>query len=67
MKEENNYFVAFQKFLLIAIVTTPIIIEAKIFFVLYMHSAIKNIAIIPDIPSFNIAGVTKDSSNVGGK
>ena len=48
-------------------VTTPMTIERKTFFVLYMHAAIKNIAKMPAKPSFNITGVTNDNNKVGGK
>ena len=48
-------------------VTTPITIERKTFFVLYMHTAIKNITKIPAKPSFNITGVTNDNNKVGGR
>ncbi len=48
-------------------VTTPITIERKTFFVLYMHTAINNIAKMPAKPSFNITGVTNDNNKVGGK
>ena len=42
-------------------------IERKTFFVLYMQTAIKNIAKIPAKPSFNTTGVTNDNNKVGGK
>ena len=42
-------------------------IERKTFFVLYMHTAIKNTAKMPAKSSFNITGVTNDNNKVGGK
>ena len=48
-------------------VTTPTIIERKIFFVLYIHTAIKKNAKIPAKPSFNTTGVTNDNNKVGGR
>ena len=67
-KQELNYLaIIYIKFLLRATTPTPIIIESKILFVLYIQTTIREMATNPANPSFNIDGTTSAKSSVEGR